>query len=276
MDEQIAVSFNRNEGVKKELEQSHTLSSSDWRGLNRNQDQTAVYNPYNLKIRKLTPVECERLQGYPDNHTAFGRKVDGTIYNMSNTQRYKQIGNGISSPVSKAVIEHLIPEGEVNVMSLFSGVAGTELKLDKRFKVVGHCEFDKYASDVLRYHYPNIPNFGDVTEFVIRKDIPDFELLVGGFPCQAWSLAGLRKGFDDEQRGQLIYNVFDIMRKHNPKYVVLENVKGLLSHNKGESFVAIMEYISSLGYEVGFELVNSKHFGLAQNRERVFIVATRR
>ena len=95
-------------------------------------------------------------------------------------------------------------------------------------------------------------------------------MLVGGFPCQSWSIAGLRKGFSDD-RGQLIYNVFDILRKFRPQALVLENVKGLLTKDNGDAFEAIMEYLSELGYELDFEVVNSKHFGLAQNRERVFI-----
>jgi site-specific DNA-cytosine methylase len=274
----FVVSYNRKEGVKKQLDRTHTLSSSDWRGLNRNQDQTAILEvDAKLRIRKLTPVECERLQGYPDDFTKYGRKPDGTIYVMSNSQRYRQCGNGISAPVSKCIIEAKIPEG-ARIMSLFSGIGGTEMLLDpERYSVVGHCEFDKYASDVLRYHYPNIPNYGDVTKLVDVENLPEFDLLTGGFPCQAWSLSGLQQGFDDEKgRGQLIYNVFDILRKYKPKHVLLENVKGLLSHNKGQSFESIMEYLSSLDYELDFELVNSKHFGLPQNRERVFIYGKRK
>lgn len=222
-----------------------------------------------IRIRKLTPTECERLQGYPDNHTKFGRRADGTVYEISNSQRYKMCGNGISSPVPAHLFPTIFGTEPIRVMSLFSGCGGTELLLPANFEVIGHCEFDKYASDVLRYHYPDIPNFHDVTEFV-DKEVPEFDMLVGGFPCQSWSIAGLRKGFGDD-RGQLIYNVFDILRKHKPKYLCLENVKGLLSKDNGDAFEAIMEYLSELGYELDFEVVNSKHFGLAQNRERVFI-----
>lgn len=253
--------------------EGNTVSCGDG---GRNQSSgnfVATVEAKDVRIRKLTPVETERLQGYPDNYTQYGRKEDGTITNISNAQRFKMCGNGVSSPVAKAIIEHLIPKGEVKVLSTFTGIAGTELDLDERFKVIGHCEIDKFASDVLRYHYPDIPNYGDVTTLVDRDDIEDFDLLVGGFSCQPWSVSGLRQGFDDEKgRGQVIYSIFDILKKHKNKYVVLENVKGLLSHNKGQSFEAIMEYLSSLGYDVDFEVVNSKHFGLAQNRQRVFIV----
>lgn len=223
----------------------------------------------NIRIRKLTPLECERLQGYPDDWTSKGINDKGEVVGISNTQRYKMCGNGISSPVPSYLFPKIFGSEHIRVMSLFSGCGGTELSLPDNFEVVGHCEFDKYASSVLRYHYPNIPNFHDVTEFV-DKEVPEFDMLVGGFPCQSWSIAGLRKGFSDE-RGQLIYNVFDILRKHKPRLLVLENVKGLLSKDKGDAFEAIMEYLSELGYELDFEVVNSKNFGLAQNRERVFI-----
>lgn len=226
----------------------------------------------NVRIRKLTPVECERLQGYPDGHTAFGRKEDGTIYKMSDTQRYKQCGNGVSSPVAATILQKLIPSEDINVQSLFSGILGTELDLPERFNLTGVCEFDKYASDVIRFHKPDVPNFHDVTKFIERNDVPDFDLLTFGFPCQSFSIAGLRQGFEDDKgRGTLIYNVFDILQKHKPKYFMAENVKGLLNHDGGKTIIQILTGLSQLGYELDFELVNSKHYGLAQNRERVFI-----
>lgn len=228
-----------------------------------------------MRIRKLTPVECERLQGYPDNWTKFGRKPDGKIYELSNIQRYKLCGNGISSPVSKHILETVIKDSEVKIMSLFSGTAGTEQLLDPaRFKVVGHSEFDKHASANLHYNFPDIPNYGDITE-INGEELPDFNMLAGGFPCQAWSESGLRKGFDDTSRGQLIYDVFRIVKNTKPKYILLENVKGLITHNKGKSILAIFEGLSNLGYSVDFNLVNSKDFGLAQNRMRIFIICVR-
>lgn len=236
--------------------------------------QTVKVLGEDMKIRKLTPIECEKLQGYPCNWTKYGRKEDGTVIEMSDTQRYKMIGNGISSPVSKGILETLLPEGDFKVMSTFSGCGGTEILLDKRFEVIGHSEFDKYTSWNLHYNYPEIKNYGDITK-INSKELPNFDILLAGFPCQSWSTSGLRKGFDDAQKGQLIYDVFRIMREKSPKYVLIENVKGLLSHNKGGSIQAILEGISSLGYTFDFNLVNSKAFGLAQNRERIFIFCMR-
>lgn len=224
-------------------------------------------------IRKLTPNECEQLQGYPVDHTKYGKDKSGKVYKLSDNQRYKLCGNGISSPVSKAIIENFI-DHPVNVFSTFSGCGGSELLLDKRFKIIAHSEINKSAADVLNFKHPTIPNIGDITK-LDGSEVGDFELFIGGFPCQAFSIAGLRRGFDDEAKGQLIYDVFRIIRNRKPKYVVLENVKGLLNHNNGESFLAILEGISNLGYEVDFELVNSVNFGLIQRRERVFILAKR-
>lgn len=251
---------------------ANTLSCGDGGANMSTQNFVAEDTAPTIRIRKLTPVETERLQGYPDNHTKLGRKADGTVYEMSNTQRYKQCGNGVSSNVTETILPALIPEGDVNVMSLFSGVLGTELKLPERFKLAGVCEWDKYASDVINYHHPDVTNFVDVTKFAERTDAPSYDLLTFGFPCQPFSAAGLRQGFDDEKgRGNLIYNVFDILEKHKPKFFLAENVKGLLSHNKGQTFLEILKGLSQVGYELDFELVNSKHYGLAQNRERVFI-----
>jgi len=265
----LSRNYSQGESPSGECILSPCLSAN--MGGTANGSQLIVEEPeFEIRIRKLTPVETERLQGFPDNYTAKGIDNKGEIVEISNTQRYKLCGNAISSTVPQTLFPAVFGNEPIRVMSLFSGCGGTELLLPDNFEVIGHCEFDKYASSVLRYHYPDIPNFHDVTEFADRDDVPEFDLLVGGFPCQSWSIAGLRKGFDDE-RGQLIYNVYDIIRKHKPKYLCLENVKGLLSKDKGDAFEAIMEYISGLGYELDFEVVNSKFFGLAQNRERVFI-----
>lgn len=230
----------------------------------------------NFYMRKLHPIECERLQTYNDDHTKYGTTVDGKIYQMSNNQRYVQIGNGVTSVVSAHILENFIPEGNLKIFSLFTGVAGTELKFPNRFEVVAHCEWDKYASDVLRYHHPNIINFGDVSKVLDRKDeVPEFDLLSFTFPCQPYSEAGLRGGLEDK-RGQIIYDVFNIIDHFKPKYLFAENVKGLLTHNKGDTFFEICKTISNMGYDFDFDLYNSKNFGVPQIRDRMFLYGIRR
>jgi DNA (cytosine-5)-methyltransferase 1 len=113
-------------------------------------------------------------------------------------------------------------------------------------------------------------NFGDITK-IDPTTIPDFDLFVGGFPCQAFSIAGKRGGFDDT-RGTLIYDVFRILKEKQPRFVLLENVKGLLSHDSGRTFKVIVSALAELGYAIEWQVLNAKNFGVPQNRERVFII----
>lgn len=139
-----------------------------------------------------------------------------------------------------------------------------------RFTCIGYSEIDKYASAIYRYHYPKHKNYGDATAINV-SELPAFDLLVGGFPCQAFSIAGKRQGFKDT-RGTLFFDVARILESKRPEWVVLENVKGLLNHDSGETVATIYEVLTELGYTVGWEVVNSCHFGVPQNRERIFIV----
>jgi len=135
---------------------------------------------------------------------------------------------------------------------------------------VGYSEIDKYAVQVYQKHFPDHRNFGDATK-IIPREIPDFDLLVGGFPCQAFSIAGKRKGFDDT-RGTLFFEIARILKDKRPRYFLLENVKGLLSHEQGKTFQTILGVLTDLGYGVEWQVLNSKNFGVPQNRERVFII----
>jgi DNA (cytosine-5)-methyltransferase 1 len=116
----------------------------------------------------------------------------------------------------------------------------------------------------------NHKNYGDITK-LDPSTLPDFDLFVGGFPCQAFSIAGKRGGFEDT-RGTLIYDVLRIVKEKHPRIVLLENVKGLLSHDGGRTFKTIITSLAELGYAVEWQVLNSKDFGVPQNRERVFII----
>lgn len=113
----------------------------------------------------------------------------------------------------------------------------------------------------------------DITT-IPASDIPDCDLLVGGVPCQAWSVAGKRRGFDDP-RGNMWFEFIRVLKEKQPKYFIAENVKGLLSHDSGNSFEMLCEWLCEAGYAIDFDVLNSKSFGVAQNRERVFIVGIR-
>lgn len=135
---------------------------------------------------------------------------------------------------------------------------------------VGYSEIDKYAIKVYERHFGGHKNYGDATK-INPKELPDFDLLVGGFPCQAFSIAGKRKGFDDT-RGTLFFDIARILAEKKPKHLVLENVKGLLSHDSGRTFQTILGVLADLGYAVEWQVLNSKDFGVPQNRERIIIV----
>jgi len=155
--------------------------------------------------------------------------------------------------------------------SMFSGIGGFELGIEASnidAECVGYSEVDKYAISIYEKNFPNHKGFGDATE-IRTEELPEFDLLVGGFPCQAFSVAGHRRGFDDT-RGTLFFEIARVLRDKRPKYFLLENVKGLLSHDKGKTFQTILEILSDLGYYVKWEVYNSKEF-VPQNRERIFL-----
>jgi DNA (cytosine-5)-methyltransferase 1 len=134
---------------------------------------------------------------------------------------------------------------------------------------IGYSEIDKYADKIYQKHFGG-RNFGDATK-INARELPDFDLLVGGFPCQAFSIAGKRAGFNDT-RGTLFFDIARICKEKRPRHLVLENVKGLLSHDTGKTFQTILRVLADLGYFVEWQVLNSKDFGVPQNRERVFIV----
>lgn len=134
---------------------------------------------------------------------------------------------------------------------------------------VGYSEIDKYASAVYQKQFGG-RNYGDITK-INAEELPDFDCIVGGFPCQAFSIAGKRKGFEDT-RGTLFFDLARILRAKRPRLFVFENVKGLLSHNNGNTFTTIIATIDELGYDAQWQVVNSKNHGVPQNRERIIIV----
>lgn len=157
-------------------------------------------------------------------------------------------------------------------LSLFSGIGGFEKAIEQvsnNFECIGYSEIDKYAIQVYEKHF-NHKNYGDITK-IKTEELPDFDLLVGGFPCQAFSIAGKRGGFNDT-RGTLFFEIARILQSKQPKFFILENVKGLLSHGGGHTFRTIITTIAELGYDCQWQVLNSKNFGVPQNRERVFIV----
>src|SRR5690625_1415999 len=161
-----------------------------------------------------------------------------------------------------------------NYVSLFSGIGGFEQALNK---LGGTCvfasEFDKFAQQSYTALYGDDHLHGDITK-IDEKGVPEHDLLVGGFPCQAFSVAGRRKGFEDT-RGTLFFDIARIAAEKKPKALLLENVKGLVNHDKGNTLDTMIQALNDIGYVIDFEVLNSKYFGVQQNRERIVIVAVR-
>ena len=162
----------------------------------------------------------------------------------------------------------------MNFFDFYAGIGGFRLGLEMAgHECVGHCEIDKYAH--MSYMAMHRPKETEVYIEDIRtakpRDIPDCDIYCGGFPCQAFSIAGRRRGFEDT-RGTLFFEIMRIARERKPRLIFLENVKGLLNHEGGDTFETIITTMAELGYGVEWQVLNSKYFGVPQNRERVFIV----
>ena len=155
-------------------------------------------------------------------------------------------------------------------LSLFSGIGGFELGIGERGRCAGFSEIDRHALAVYRKHFPDHVAHGDITA-IDAAALPDFDLLCGGFPCQSFSIAGTRRGLDDT-RGTLFFEIARIARHKQPRLLLLENVKGLLSHDGGRTFAIVLTTLDELGYDLQWQVLNSTDFGVPQNRERVFIV----
>lgn len=169
----------------------------------------------------------------------------------------------------------------MNFIDLFSGIGGFRSGLEMNgHKCLAFAEIDKYARQSYKaiYDTTNEKEWHDVTT-VTNDDFRQFrgkcDIIVGGFPCQAFSVAGKRKGFEDT-RGTLFFEIARAIKEIEPSYVLLENVKGLFSHDKGRTFGTIIQTLDELGYIVEWGLFNSKYWGVPQNRERVFILVTRK
>ena len=163
-------------------------------------------------------------------------------------------------------------------VDLFAGIGGIRLGFDKAFKkdieTVFVSEWDKKAQETYRANFKDKFDIqGDITQ-IEEKKIPQHDILLAGFPCQAFSLAGLKKGFEDA-RGTLFFDVARIAEYHKPKVIFCENVKNLVNHDRGKTFKVIRRILENLGYKVYEKILNSKNFGVPQNRERIYIVAFR-
>lgn len=195
-------------------------------------------------------------------------RLDYTEYEAEQALQYSIFeDNGIPFPADKNTTFRFI--------DLFAGIGGFRLALQNlNGKCIYSSEFEPDAKFTYAMNFGKVP-FGDITSERTKAYIPNkFDILCAGFPCQAFSIAGLQKGFIDT-RGTLFFDIEQIISKHNPKVVFLENVKNLISHDKGNTFKVILDSLENkLGYKVFYKVLNSMtHANIPQNRERIFIVA---
>ena len=160
----------------------------------------------------------------------------------------------------------------MNYLSVCSGIeAATVAWHDMGWNPVGFSEIEKFPSQLLQHHYPNVNNFGDMTKYKEWKLNDTVGLLVGGTPCQSFSVAGLRKGLEDP-RGNLMLTYLGIADHFKPKWLLWENVPGVLSSNGGEDFACLLKGMAEFGYGFAYRVLDSQHFGVPQRRRRVFVV----
>lgn len=165
----------------------------------------------------------------------------------------------------------------IKVFDMFAGYGGAEFALKKvgmPHKCIGYSEIKKHAIKCFEKNHPGIRNYGDCTQ-INPNELPDFDLLTGGFPCQAFSEAGKHKG-ELDTRGTLFYDIIRIAEVKKPKYMLLENVKGLTFQNHKKTFDKILSELDRIGYNVYWKVMNSKDYGTPQSRERVIFVCFRK
>lgn len=159
----------------------------------------------------------------------------------------------------------------IKFLDMFAGIGGFRSGLERLggFECVGYCEIDKYAKQAYDAIYPTEGElyFADART-IDPYTLPDIDLICGGFPCQSFSIAGLRRGFQDDTRGTLFFEIARIAAVKRPPFLLLENVPGLLSHDKGRTFATILGALDELGYDVAWQILNSKDFGVPQSRKR--------
>lgn len=163
----------------------------------------------------------------------------------------------------------------LKILELFAGIGACSKALENLnipHEIVDAVEIDKYA--ITSFNAIHGTNFEpqDITKW--DKDFEDIDLIMGGFPCQTFSIAGKRKGFED-MRGTMCFEMARIIKKIKPKYFLFENVEGLLSHDKGKTIRIILEEFGKLGYEITMDCLNAKDYGIPQNRSRIYCIGRR-
>ena len=234
-----------------------------------------VINPAErMAVRRLTPRECERLQGFPDDHTLIpwrGKPAD----QCPDGPRYKALGNSMAVPCMEWIGQRIAAQEmfPLRYLSVCSGIEAASVAWEPLgWQPAAFAEVERFPSAVLAHHWPDVPNLGDMTQYEQWKELGAIDLLVGGTPCQSFSVAGLRQGLRDP-RGGLMLTYLEIATSFRPRWLVWENVPGVLSSHGGRDFGAFLGALGALGYGWAYRVLDAQWFGVAQRRRRVFVVA---
>ena len=187
-------------------------------------------------------------------------------------QYYQQLNffNTKQSPEIKQNLKQKYSLEGYKFIDLFAGIGGIRIPFDRLgAKCVFTSEWDKYSQLTYEANFGDKP-YGDITK-IEASEIPNFDILLAGFPCQPFSVAGLRKGFEDT-RGTLFFDICKIIDFHKPAVIFLENVKGFKNHNQGQTFSIVKQSLEQLGYIVYAQVLNARDFGVPQNRDRIYII----
>jgi DNA (cytosine-5)-methyltransferase 1 len=188
--------------------------------------------------------------------------------------KFKLYTEHISKEQSRMAESQLKTLDAYKYIDLFAGIGGFHIAMSSyKAECVFASEWDKFAAQVYENNF-GIKPFGDITK-INEEDIPAHDILCGGFPCQAFSISGKQKGFEDT-RGTLFFDIARIAKRHQPKILFLENVKNFAKHDKGKTLEAVINALNDLGYAVNHKVLNAGDYGLPQNRERIFIVCFRK
>lgn len=225
-----------------------------------------------MAVRRLTPRECERLQGFPDDHTLIPWRGKSP-QDCPDGPRYKALGNSMAVPCMAWIGKRIATqhEGQVRYLSVCSGIEAASVAWEPLcWEPAAFAEVEKFPSAVLAHHWPQVPNMGDMTRHE-SWNLGTINLLVGGTPCQSFSVAGLRKGLHDP-RGGLMLTFLEIAQRQRPRWIVWENVPGVLSSDGGRDFGAFLGALGDLGYGWAYRVLDAQWCGVAQRRRRVFVV----
>ncbi|MDR0933149.1 MAG: DNA (cytosine-5-)-methyltransferase [Victivallales bacterium] len=259
-----------------------------------NIDDAALRRIANISVRSVSKLErnedvsteilckiCDALQcpiadivEFVDDPKTVSEKEQGTHGEKCASSKHTPPNVDMTGSLFDYLPQEPTPQANFRFIDLFAGIGGIRLGFES---VGGKCvfssEWDADAAKTYEANFGEKPH-GDITK-ISPADIPDFDILLGGFPCQPFSIIGAKKGFQHETQGTLFFNIEEILKAKKPKAFMLENVRNLTTHDKGRTFRIITEHLTNAGYHISHKVLNALDYGVPQKRERIIIVGFR-